>query len=160
MKTGAVTRCCAVALLGLMLAVPGFAQTQATGLPAATTAQAAPPAMTPGQFLQAAEQVTRMLDQGQAAGIWEGGSSVLKRGVARDAFAGQVTAVRARLGNSVRREWSSVSRQVAKAGDKLPPGQYVSVAFFSTFDKGSAREIVSFRLEEDGRWRATGYVVN
>lgn len=151
---------CAVAVLGLLLAMPGFAQAQAGNAPAATAVPATPPAMTPGQFLQSAEQVLRALDRGQAPGLWEGGSPVLKRTVARDAFQAQVAAARAPLGNPVRREWASISRQVPGAGDKLPPGQYVSVTFLAAFDKGNAREIVSFRLEEDGRWRLTGYVVN
>jgi hypothetical protein len=51
-----------------------------------------------------------------------------------------------------------VTRQQIAAGDKLPPGMYVSIEFLATFAGGKTqRELVSLRLDEDRTWRFTGY---
>ena len=45
-------------------------------------------------------------------------------------------------------------------GKALPSGLYASVEFLVEFSgKRTMRELVSFRLDEDGTWRFSGYVV-
>lgn len=38
-----------------------------------------------------------------------------------------------------------------------PAGDYVTVIFLSRFDNKELQEIVTTALEQDGRWRVTGY---
>ena len=148
------------ALVLAMAASTGMAQAQQQHAAPPPARQAAAAGLQPTQFLQGAESVVRMIDAGQVAEVWDGGSAVLKQAVKREAFLKQVTDIRTKLGAVSRREWVSISRQAGGQQDKLPPGEYVSVAFVSGFAKGTTREVVSFRRDQDGQWRVTGYVVN
>ena len=59
------------------------------------------------------------------------------------------------------RVWIDVSRREFSGTPALPAGVYVNVGYQTTFANGkTARELVSFRLDEDKSWRVTGYVLN
>lgn len=109
----------------------------------------------------AALQAVRLVDGGQAAQLWDGASSVARKAVARDAFAKQVAADRARLGALVGRGQPSISRVRFNAGAAVPEGLYLNVSYPTRFEKSAqpVRELVSFRLDEDRVWRLAGYSV-
>lgn len=138
--------------------------------PVAAAAQAAP-ALTPAQqaqmarqdeeITQAALQVARLVDSQQAAQVWDGASAVARKAVTREVFANTVNADRGRLGALVSRGKPSITRVQYPAGASVPEGIYVNVSFPTRFANNAqpVRELVSFRLDEDKVWRASGYSV-
>lgn len=107
-----------------------------------------------------AMSVVRAIDAGQAAQLWDAASTVTRSSVKRETFAGSVTKVRNPLGAASGREWLSVSRQTGGGQGGLPAGNYISVELATRFSGNrTARELVSFRLDDDGVWRFTGYVI-
>ncbi len=139
-------------------------------VPVAAAAQAAP-ALTPAQqaqmarqdeeITQAALQVARLVDSQQAAQVWDGASAVARKAVTREVFANTVNADRGRLGALVSRGKPSITRVQYPAGASVPEGIYVNVSFPTRFANNAqpVRELVSFRLDEDKVWRASGYSV-
>lgn len=115
----------------------------------------------PGTAFNGAVQVLNLVDSNRVAEIWEGGSPVMKRLVSREGFVQQTQRARSSLGNVVERNWQLVVRRQVSAGEasaELPAGNYVSINFESRFSSGRrAVELVTFRQDEDGVWRATGY---
>ncbi len=156
------------AALLVAVAMPAFAQQPA---PQASQAPAAQQALTPEQQAQIARQdaemgasalqVAQLIDANRAGEIWDGASQVMKGAVSRDDFVRQLTEDRARLGAATRREAPVVSRSQFEAGESVPAGLYLNVAFPTTFasQPQAVRELVSFRLDEDRTWRVSGYSV-
>lgn len=149
----------------LFLALSMMAATAGAQTPAAQTrpqqAGAAAPTQVPdpGKIYSAAVAATRAVDAGQAGRLWDEAAAITKRTVKRDAFVEGIGKLRATLGVVGNRDWLSVARQ--RGGQNgLPAGNYISVEFSVTLSGGrTARELVSFRLDEDGVWRFTGYTI-
>lgn len=166
-------------LMALFLSLPvagAYAQAPATApaaAPAATPAASA--AARPAPMLSAAQQaqvakqdaemtaaaqrVAQMVDGNQAANVWDGASAVARRAVTRDQFASNINADRTRLGALVSRGKPSITRVQYPAGAAVPEGIYLNVSFPTRFANNAqpVRELVSFRLDEDKVWRASGY---
>ncbi|WP_394001008.1 DUF4019 domain-containing protein [Luteimonas sp. WGS1318] len=151
-----------------------FASTAVAQQPApaqAAPAAAAQPPLTPEQQAQverqnaemgaAAQQVLQMIDADRAGEVWDGASQTMKGTVGRDEFIRQLAADRAQLGAAARRDAPAVSRSQFQAGETVPAGIYINVAFPTTFaaQPQPIRELVSFRLDEDRTWRVSGYSV-
>ena len=108
-----------------------------------------------------AVQVVQLIDRGQLAQVWEGASAVARKNVATDAFINGVQAVRKPLGAVSGREWTAVRRQRNPGSATLPAGEYASVELVALFaNKQVKTELVTFRHDEDGTWRFTGYVID
>lgn len=127
------------------------------------TAQAAanpvPGTIEPNAIRDAGFRVAMAMDAGQAAKMWDEASAVTKKSVTRDAFIAGITKARQPLGKTVNRNWLSVRRQFGD-GQALPSGLYASAEFLAeSAGKAPVRELVSFRLDEDGTWRFAGYAV-
>ena len=175
---------CLLMVLSLALPVAGaFAQAPAaaptaTRTPAAVPARAAAPAaarpvpaLSAAQQVQvakqdadmtaAAQRVAQLVDGQQAASVWDGASAVARKAVTRDVFANNVNADRAKLGALVSRGKPSITRVQYPAGASVPEGIYLNVSFPTRFANNAqpVRELVSFRLDEDKVWRASGYSV-
>jgi len=155
----------------LLAAVASTAIAQQPATPPAAPAAAAQPALTPEQQAQvarqdaemgaAAQQVLQMIDANRAGEVWDGASQTMKGTVTRDDFIRQLQADRAQLGAPGRRDAPVVTRSQFQAGEAVPAGIYINVAFPTTF-AGQAqpiRELVSFRLDDDRTWRISGYSV-
>lgn len=129
--------------------------------PTVTAAQQAQIARQDAEITQAALQVARLVDSQQAAQVWDGASVVARKAVTRDAFANSVNADRGRLGALVSRGKPSITRVQYPAGASVPEGIYLNVSFPTRFANNAqpVRELVSFRLDEDKVWRASGYSV-
>lgn len=103
--------------------------------------------------------VVRAIDAGQTGQLWDSASVVTRDSVKREAFVDAVAKTRNPLGAVSGREWISIGRQ-SGGQNGLPPGNYVSVELAARFASNRmARELVSFRQDEDGFWRFTGYII-
>ncbi len=88
-------------------------------------------------------------------------SVVAKQSVTREQFVKTTETDRAKLGKMSSRKVAGITRSISKGG-KLPAGMYVNVNFATRFgnDAKSTRELTSFHLDNDKKWRLSGYTVN
>lgn len=129
--------------------------------PGLTAAQQAQVARQDAEMTQAAQRVAQLVDGNQAGSVWDGASAVARKAVTREMFTSNVTADRAKLGALVSRGKPSITRVQYPAGAAVPEGIYLNVSFPTRFANNAqpVRELVSFRLDEDKVWRASGYSV-
>ena len=115
----------------------------------------------PSALVKAAQATIQQIDTGSSAAVWEGMSGVVKQRIPRKDFTDATLRARQPLGTPGTRYWVAISRQeLAKATASIPAGMYSSVEFETLFQGNKAvRELVSFRLDEDKTWRASGYTV-
>jgi hypothetical protein len=114
----------------------------------------------PGALVKAAQATVQQIDEGRAAAVWDGMSAAVKQRVSRKDFAEATARARQALGTPGVRYWVTVSRQQAQGTASIPAGMYSSVEFESlAAGNKTVRELVSFRLDEDNTWRASGYTV-
>ena len=146
--------------IGLILLLnAGIAAAQQPPATARTTASPAAGTIEPNAIRDAAMRVVLAIDAGQAAKLWDEASTVTKKSVARDAFVAGINKGRQPLGKIATRNWLSIRRQFGD-GQALPSGMYASAEFLAeAAGKPPVRELVSFRLDEDGTWRFAGYAV-
>ncbi|KAF1716094.1 DUF4019 domain-containing protein [Pseudoxanthomonas wuyuanensis] len=124
-----------------------------------SAARPAAGAIDPNAIRDAGLRVATAVDAGQVAALWDESSAVTKKTVTRDAFVAGINRSRQPLGKTANRNWLSVRRQSGD-GAALPQGLYASAEFLAEFaGKPPVRELVSFRLDEDGTWRFAGYAV-
>ena len=112
------------------------------------------------QILQAALQVTRLIDQNKTGDVWDGASDVAKKASSKDAFVKQISADRKVLGVVKLRTAKAVNHTQSK-GSSIPAGLYASVVFSTQFanEHQPVRELVSFHFDADRTWRVSGYTV-
>jgi hypothetical protein len=147
----------AAALVAIAFAVSSQTMPQR----AAPTARAPATDIGPSNVVQAATEVAQLLDGGQIAQVWDGSSPVSQRAIGRDKFVATVTAQRKPLGAPTSRHWTSVTRSVVQNEKSVPNGYYVSARFETHFAGNRvASELFSFRFDEDGTWRLSGYTIN
>lgn len=137
------------------------AQASRTPGPALSAAQQAQLAQQDVQMTEAAQRVAQLVDGNKAAEVWDGASAVARRAVTRDQFANNIRTDRTKLGALVSRGKPSITRVQYPAGAAVPEGLYINVSFPTRFANNAqpVRELVSFRLDEDKVWRASGYSV-
>jgi len=137
------------------------AQQPSPNRPSAPQAAARPDpgAIEPNAIRDAGMRVVMAIDAGQTANLWDESSTITKKSVTREAFTAGIANSRQPFGRIGNRNWFSVRRQSAD-GNGLPPGLYASTEFLAEVaGKPPIRELVSFRLDEDGVWRFSGYAV-
>jgi hypothetical protein len=146
------------------LLLAGMSDSQARGAPSAPAAAAAQPAqrvaaVEPNALRDAGLRIAQAIEGQQAGQLWDSASGATKKAVTRDAFVAGVGKARNPLGQAQGREWVGVSRR-RSSGGKAPPGEYANAEFLVALAGNRvAREMVSFRLDEDGIWRFAGYVI-
>jgi hypothetical protein len=127
--------------------------------PPRAAAVADPGAIEPDAIRNAALRVVMAIDAGRAANLWDESSTITKKSVTRDVFTAGISNSRQSFGRIASRNWLSVRRQ-SSDGAGLPPGLYASAEFLAEVaGKPPIRELVSFRLDEDGTWRFAGYAI-
>lgn len=132
-------------------------------LAGASAAASAQQALDPNSIVNAGMQATRMVDEGRYAEMWDGASPAMKKVAAKAQFVDAIGKARQAAGSTAptERVWIDVWRRDEAGTEQLPAGTYMNVAYRTVFAKGKvARELVSFRLDEDRTWRFTGYVLN
>lgn len=128
--------------------------------PAPAHAPAAAAAIHPGVLYDAGLKFAQLIDAGQAATLWDNGSTLIKRTVKRDDFVATVAKARAAVGPLSARNWRAIQHQYSNGGQaQIPAGEYASVNFAIVAGGKPANEAVTFRHDEDGAWRFVGYVV-
>jgi hypothetical protein len=116
----------------------------------------------PTNMVQGGLQVVQMVDQGKVGELWDGAAPIAKKRVARADFVRQVGEARSPLGAPQQRTWVSIHRQTLTNEDADLAGQYVNVEYETRFAKApdrAVREMTSFRLDRDGTWRLSGYIL-
>ena len=156
-------------LCALLIGTFGVANAQQKAAPAQqrpaaqqlTPAQQAELQKQNAAMVKYAESIVAMIDNGQVGQVWDGASDVAKKSVSRDQFIKATEADRTRLGNVTSRKVEGVTRAVSNGKEKLPAGVYVNVNFATQFSKEAKpiRELVSFHLDGDKKWRLSGYTV-
>jgi hypothetical protein len=108
-----------------------------------------------------ADRIIAMIDNGQVGQVWDQASDVAKKTISRDQFVRTTDADRARLGAVKSRKVAAVTRTISRGNGKLPAGEYVNVNYATQFDNQAkpTRELVSFHLVGDRKWRLSGYTV-
>ncbi|HEY4068648.1 MAG TPA: DUF4019 domain-containing protein [Burkholderiaceae bacterium] len=132
-------------------------------LAGATALASAQQALDPNSVVNAGVAATKLLDEGRYAEIWDGASAAMKKVAAKAQFVDAVGKARQAAGATAptERVWIDVWRRDEAGSAQLPAGVYMNVTYRTVFAKGLvARELVSFRLDEDKTWRFTGYVLN
>ena len=158
-------------LLVCALLIGSFGVASAQSQSAATRQQPATRQLTPEQraaiqkqnqvLVKYAESVIAMIDNGQVGQVWDEASDVAKKSVSRDQFVKATEADRAKLGKVHSRKVEAVTRSISQGG-KLPAGTYVNVNFATQFanEAKPVRELISFHLDGDKKWRLSGYTVH
>jgi len=106
----------------------------------------------------AAESWLSMVDGGEYAKSWDEAAALFKKAVTREQWEQALHSVRGPLGSLVSRE--ATSRQYTEQLPGAPAGRYVVLQFDAVFGKKpKAVETVTFMVDADGAWRASGYYI-
>jgi len=153
----------------LLIGFAGVASAQ--NQPAQTQQKPAAQQLTPEQraaiqkqnqvLVKYAESIVAMIDNGQSGQVWDQASDVAKKTVSRDQFTKATESDRAKVGKVTSRKLEGVTRALSNGKEKLPQGLYVNVVFATQFSNESkpVRELVSFHLDSDKKWRLSGYTI-
>jgi Protein of unknown function (DUF4019) len=167
------------ALLMGVAGVAGAHGSTASQQPAAQSSSSAAPQLTAQQRAEIRHQnqimvhyaavIAQAIDHGQIGQVWDQASDIAKHAVTRDAFVKAIQSDRARLGTMTSRKLAFISRNRSngslppgrKTGAPLPAGFYINIGFATQFSKQAKpiRELVSFHLDSDHKWRVSGYSV-
>ena len=150
---------CAVALIAGVTS--GFtAETDAgTNKPASTASPGSTPKSAAEKAATSAAQAwLALIDDGNYAKSWQEASAFFQGAVTQKAWEAAMESVRKPLGKQVSRDVKTARSVTTLPG--APDGQYVVMQFDASFTgKKSAIETVTFKLEKDGKWKATGYFI-
>lgn len=106
----------------------------------------------------AAEQWLSLVDSGHYGKSWQQGAEYFRTAVTKGEWRQAMLAVRKPLGRLKSRAILSSAYKTSLPG--APDGHYVVIQFETSFEnKQAAVETVTPLLEEDGRWRVSGYYI-
>jgi hypothetical protein len=136
-------RLISIAMLALLLCSVGFAQDEAAKK---KEAQAS------------AETWLALVDAGNYAQSWDEASTFFKSKVSKADWEKMLTQVRTPLGKSDGRTPKGAVYQTSIP--KAPDGEYVVIQYKTNFAAvGAAVETITPMLDQDGKWRVSGYYV-
>lgn len=106
----------------------------------------------------AADAWLRLVDAGRYGGSWDDAARPFKNAMSKTDWEKALHGVRSPLGKVVSREVMSKTYTTSLPG--APDGRYVVIQYRTSFEKKKAAiETVTPMLDEDGRWRVSGYYV-
>jgi hypothetical protein len=106
----------------------------------------------------AAEGWLKLVDAGNYDRSWQEAAGLFKKAVPKEQWSRQVGAARSPLGALRSRKLKSAKFTRTLPG--APDGQYVVIQYSSSFaNKASAVETVTPLLDQDGKWRVSGYYI-
>jgi hypothetical protein len=106
----------------------------------------------------AAEEWLIMVDQGKYAESWKEAAQFFKNAVNQKQLEQSLQAVRKPLGELIFREVKSKTYKTSLPG--APDGEYVVIQFETSFEnKKSAIETVTPMMDNDAKWRVSGYYI-
>ena len=107
---------------------------------------------------RAAESWLCFIDAGNFTESWDAAAEHLKRIVTQDKFSQSLEAVLSPLGALESRRVKSTAYRTSLPG--APDGEYVVIQYRSVYrNKRKAVETITPMLEDDGRWRVSGYYI-
>lgn len=107
---------------------------------------------------EAAEKWLALVDEGKYSESWDEAAGFFKGAVTKEQWHQSLSGVRKPLGKALKRELSSSRYATQLPG--APDGQYVVIQFETSFEnKKSSVETVTPMMDEDGRWRVSGYFI-
>ncbi|KFG94306.1 membrane protein [Burkholderia paludis] len=110
-------------------------------------------------LLRDSDAVFKQLDAGQYNAVWLDAAAFVKARIKQDQFASDMQRARQTVGTVRHRGWAQITRIRYTNASATPDGLYANVDYATTLTTGSIMfEKLSFRLEDDGHWRLTGYV--
>ena len=108
--------------------------------------------------VQAATAWLALVDDGQFGESWETAAQYFKNAITKEKWEQTLTAVRNPLGRIVSRNLSSTTYMTSIPG--APDGEYVVIQFDTSFEnKKSGVETITPMLDNDGKWRVSGYYI-
>ena len=108
--------------------------------------------------IAAAEKFLALVDAGQYAESWEAASSLFKSQVSQKDWVEKISRVRPLFGAVNQRAVKSSQYLTSPPG--APDGEYVLILFQTSFAKKQhAIETVTPALDQDGKWRVSGYFI-
>lgn len=106
----------------------------------------------------AAEKWVQLLDNGNYAGSWDAGSKTFQTTIPKNRWEILMEQIRKPLGEVTERK--VLDHRIAQDPAGLPAGEYRVIIYQTQFSKkGSARELLTLTLGEDGVWRILTYQV-
>lgn len=107
---------------------------------------------------QAAESWLALTDNGKYAESWNQAGDIFRLAITKDQWINAIHAVRGPLGKLLSRSLLSAKFTTTLPG--APDGQYVVIQYQTVFEKKRAAiETITPMLENDGKWRVSGYYV-
>jgi hypothetical protein len=108
--------------------------------------------------VEAANRWLALADAGDGAATWDAAAPFFQRAVPKAAWSQALTQARQPLGAVMSRKLSS--SELAHSLPGAPDGQYVVIRYDTQFaHKAHAVETVVPMLDQDGRWKVSGYFV-
>ena len=110
------------------------------------------------QAVSAAMKWLNLVDKGKYAESWNTAARYFKNAVTEDQWKGTLQSVRTPLGKLVARSVETTNYRTTLPG--APDAQYVVIRFKTSFEnKKTAIETVTPMMDEDGKWRVSGYYI-
>jgi hypothetical protein len=107
---------------------------------------------------QSSEAWLALIDEGQFADSYHEAAQYFKNAVTKDQWQNSLTAVRKPLGKVLSRKLKNTTYTRTLPG--APDRDYVVIQYESSFEhKASAVETVTPMLDNDGKWRVSGYFI-
>jgi Protein of unknown function (DUF4019) len=108
--------------------------------------------------IAAAEKFLALVDAGKYAESWAETSSLFKSQVSQQEWVAKISGLRPFFGAVTQRAVKSSQYLTSPPG--APDGEYVLILFQTTFvKKQHAIETVTPALDQDGKWRVSGYFI-
>lgn len=108
--------------------------------------------------VNAAKKWLLLIDAGNIGQSWEQAAKYFKKNVSKEQWRTSVGAVREPLGKLISR--NVLTKKYTTALPGAPDGQYVVITFNASYqNKSSAIETVTPMLDDDGKWRVSGYYI-
>ncbi len=106
----------------------------------------------------AAEEFLLLIDTSQYAQSWDIASSFFKSQVTKETWVKQISSLRPAFGKVTNRQIQNADYLTELPG--APDGQYIVIQYDSSFEnKRKAVETITPMLDEDGKWRVSGYYI-
>ena len=108
--------------------------------------------------IAAAEAWLEIVDEGKYTDSWRQAAEYLKAAVNQDQWEQSMRAFRQPMGSIVSRTLKSKNYATSLPG--APDGEYVVIQYETSFkNKKSAIETITPMLDQDGKWRVSGYYI-
>jgi exonuclease VII small subunit len=108
--------------------------------------------------VSAAQRWLAMVDSGNYGESWQEASELFRNAVTAAQWQQSLQGARKPLGKLISRKVKTASYKTSLPG--APDGKYVVIQFDTSFEKKkSALETVTPMMEQDGKWRVSGYYI-